>query len=179
MPKNTKGGKGYKKHKSGRTRIQSKETVLDITAGQGYFAIVDKLLGCNKVNVIKQGDTVPIQVTIPGRMYKRPGQWMKKGSTVLVRTMDDTIVKVIRDNETTYTNATNIAYDDDDIFGENDDEEEDEEEDKFRELTKPKHKQTNEGKGKRGEGKSFSTDHMFDTLDAIIENGDDINIDDI
>lgn len=97
--RNVKGGKGYKKRKTNRERVQPKQDYsINVEEGEGYFATVRRILGGNQVEVTLNNGTIGT-VVIPGRMKKgRRGGWIKQNMIVLVNTEHE-ILKIIRDSD--------------------------------------------------------------------------------
>jgi translation initiation factor IF-1 len=97
--RNTKGGKNYKKRKTNRERnIPKKEYSVNVEEGEGYYAIVRRILGGNQVEVTMNNGTIDV-VTIPGRMRKgRRGCWIKQDAKILVNA-DKEILKIVRDTD--------------------------------------------------------------------------------
>jgi translation initiation factor IF-1 len=174
IPKfNVKGGKHYKKNKTGRVRAEKIKVIIDIEAGEGYYATVKKLLGCNNV-LVELKDGTEKQVSIPGKMYKRPGCWMKPGFEILVDS-DDTVVRIIRENDKEFAEAIK-KNNKKDIFG--NDEEDEEVDDMFdvlahRENTNRAAKGTS--RSQIGKEKSFSTEAEIKANNATIKTISDNN----
>lgn len=118
MP-NIRGGKGYKKSKSGRVknRPEKKNEVVDVAAGEGFFAKVKNKLGGKpaRIEVTLSNGTTNI-VYVRGRMHKKV--WINEGLIVLVN-KDMEIIKVIKDSDENSKqaiymldkfNAGNVSY---------------------------------------------------------------------
>jgi translation initiation factor IF-1 len=180
IPKfNTKGGKNYKRNKTGRVRAEKIKVMIDVEAGEGYYATVKKLLGCNNV-LVELKDGTEKQVSIPGKMYKRPGCWMKPGFEILVD-CDDTVVRIIRENDKEFAEAIK-KNNKKDIFG--NDEDEDEVDDMFDVLANRQNSnRTTKGTSRSqiGGEKSFSTEAEMRasnaTVKATTNNSDDSDSD--
>jgi translation initiation factor IF-1 len=95
--RNAKGGKGYKKRKTNRVRVQPKQDYSNnVEEGEGYFATVRRILGGNQVEVMLSNGTIET-VAIPGRMRKgRRGGWIKQNMLVNVNTENE-ILNIIKD----------------------------------------------------------------------------------
>jgi translation initiation factor IF-1 len=110
---NIRGGKHYKKAKSGRVKINKQCAKIDIENKQGYYATVVKMLGTNKVAVRNNENKQEYTVIIPGKLYNRGGakNRIKIDSQVLISGQPDInimgeIVSVIRPSDSTYAEAT-------------------------------------------------------------------------
>ena len=113
---NIKGGKGYKKAKTGRVRASKHDISLDVEGGEGYYGTVTKLLGEKRIEV-KLHDGNIKQATIPGRMYKK--QWIKPGFVVLINN-DYEIMKIVREHDKNAKEASELLQKSsgtDNIFG--------------------------------------------------------------
>ena len=100
--RNTRGGKGYKKMKSGNVRRKSKnpDQPVDTTTGIDHYAIVSKRLGDNRLMVkLDNGDEV--QAVIPGRFRRKV--WFNAGDYIQVQRSGedyyDVIQKIVNENE--------------------------------------------------------------------------------
>jgi translation initiation factor 1A len=107
MP-NIRGGKGYKKGKSGRVRERpdKKIEVVDVSAGEGFFAKVEKKLGGKpaQIEVTLNNGTKSIAF-VRGKMHKKV--WINIGMIVLVN-KDMEIIKIIRDSDKDVIKATEM-----------------------------------------------------------------------
>jgi hypothetical protein len=110
---NTKGGKNYKKNKSGRVREVRQRATIDVESGEGYYGTIVKMCGCDNVSVQARTDNEIYRVQIPGRMYNRGGSKnrLKVGDEVLVLgPLDKNIIGVIdravRSTDLDYNTAT-------------------------------------------------------------------------
>jgi len=131
--RNIRGGKNYKKMKSGNVRRKSKNPDLpvDTTTGIDHYAIVSKRLGDNRL-MVKLDTGNEVQAVIPGRFRRKV--WFNAGDYIQVqRTGEDyydVIQKIVNENElakaqTAIGKKENTA---DDVFLPDIGEEEDEEE---------------------------------------------------
>lgn len=109
---NTKGGKNYKKNKTGRVRVAKTRPKIDVDGGDGYYGTVTKMCGCDNVTVQARSDNEIYRVQIPGRMYNRGGakNRLKVGDEVLVSgTLDKNIIgiidRIVRSNDVDYGEA--------------------------------------------------------------------------
>jgi len=100
--RNIRGGKNYKKMKSGNVRRKSKnpDIPVDTTTGIDHYAIVSKRLGNNRILVkLDTGDEV--QAVIPGRFCRKV--WFNAGDFVQVQHVGDdyydVIQKIVNENE--------------------------------------------------------------------------------
>jgi initiation factor 1A len=91
---NTKGGKAYKKQKKSNDN-DNKNITLPKDHNQ-IFAQVTKLYGGKNIGV-KCTDDVNRMARIPGRLYKKGGQWMQVNDIVLVLTdeTDNTACEIV------------------------------------------------------------------------------------
>jgi translation initiation factor IF-1 len=82
--RNTFGGKGYKKAKSGNVRRRSKnpDMPVDVSTGYDHYAIVLKKLGNNRLHV-KLDNGLEVQAVIPGRFMKKV--WFNAGDYIHVK----------------------------------------------------------------------------------------------
>jgi initiation factor 1A len=100
--RNTRGGKSYKKNKSGNIRRKSKNPDLpvDTTTGIDFYAVVLKRLGDNRIQV-KLDNGAEVQAAIPGRFRRKV--WFNAGDYVQVQHVGehyyDLIQKIINQNE--------------------------------------------------------------------------------
>jgi initiation factor 1A len=118
------------KQQKGRKLSVKHYEKIDVKSGEGYYGVVEKILGDNKLNV-KCNDGVIRQAIIPGRFYKRV--WMKIGSKIVLN-IDCEVVQVLNENDKIFAEADkmmkNSKNSDNNIFYEGSDEEdEDEDED--------------------------------------------------
>ena len=107
--RNTKGGKGWKKRKTGRERAVPKQNIveIDVDKGEGYYAVVKRILIGNQVEVKTSNGTIET-VIIPGRMKKgRRGNWIKQDMLLLVDKFND-IIKIIKSNDRDIKKATDM-----------------------------------------------------------------------
>lgn len=128
---NSKGGKNYKRNKTGRVRVTRTRAKIDTDSGDGYYGTVMKMCGCDNVTIQARADNELYRVQIPGRMYNRGGSKnrLKVGDEVLVLgPLDKNIIgvidRIVRSTDVDYgeaTKNTKSLFDDDD-----DDEEVDE-----------------------------------------------------
>ena len=186
---NIKGGKGYKKAKTGRVRAAKHDISLDVEGGEGYYGTVTKLLGEKRIEV-KLHDGNIKQATIPGRMYKK--QWIKPGFTVLINN-DYEIMKIVREHDKDAKEANELLQKSsgtDNIFRQiiEEDSGDDEVADTLgmavvSEIRNPNMKQVLERKAinkerdiTRRAGKQFTD---FEALNAQVTSTSPVNIDDI
>ena len=100
--RNVRGGKNYKKMKSGNARRKSKnpDMPVDTTTGVDHYGIVSKRLGDNRL-LVKLDNGVDVQAVIPGRFKRRV--WFNTGDYLQVeRTGDDyydVIQKIVNESE--------------------------------------------------------------------------------
>ena len=98
MP-NTRGGKGYKKGKTGRVKTRPEKAIesVDVTEGEGFYARIKKRLGGKpaKFEVTLSNGTTS-EVIVRGKMHKKV--WINPGMLVLVNSGQE-IVKVIRETD--------------------------------------------------------------------------------
>lgn len=87
--------KKLKKSKGSNTRNKRVAPDIDVQAGEGFYGIVEKILGGNIVSV-KLNDNTIKQARIPGKFLKKV--WIKPGYKVLLN-LDLEIVHVIRDTD--------------------------------------------------------------------------------
>jgi initiation factor 1A len=82
--RNTFGGKGYKKAKSGNVRRRSKnpDMPVDVSTGYDHYALVLKKLGNNRLSV-KLDNGQEVQAVIPGRFMKKV--WFNVGDHIHVK----------------------------------------------------------------------------------------------
>lgn len=110
---NAKGGKSYKKNKTNRVRITKERAKVDVDSGDGYYATITKMCGCDNVTVQAKNDNEMYRVQIPGRMYNRGGSKnrLKVGDEVLVlgpldKNIIGVIERVVRSTDVDYGEAT-------------------------------------------------------------------------
>lgn len=110
---NSKGGKNYKKNKTGRVRITRTRAKIDVDSGDGYYGTVTKMCGCDNVTVQARSDNEMYRVQIPGRMYNRGGSKnrLKVGDEVLILgPLDKNIIgvidRIVRSTDIDYGEAT-------------------------------------------------------------------------
>ncbi len=100
--RNIRGGKNYKKMKSGNVRRKSKnpDQPVDTTTGVDHYAIVMKRLGDNRL-LVKLDTGAEVQAVIPGRFRRKV--WFNAGDYIQVeRTGDDfydIMQKILNENE--------------------------------------------------------------------------------
>jgi translation initiation factor IF-1 len=98
MP-NTRGGKGYKKGKTGRVKTRPEKAIesVDVTEGEGFYARIKKRLGGKpaKFEVTLSNGTTS-EVIVRGKMHKKV--WINPGMLVLINNGQE-IVKVIRETD--------------------------------------------------------------------------------
>ena len=131
--RNVRGGKNYKKMKSGNARRKSKnpDMPVDTTTGVDHYAVVSKRLGDNRL-MVKLDNGMEVQAVIPGRFKRRV--WFNAGDYIQVqRTGDDfydVVQKIVNESEqakaqTAVGKKENTA---DDVFMPDIEEEDEEEE---------------------------------------------------
>lgn len=110
---NAKGGKNYKKNKTGRVRIINERAKIDVDGNDGYYGTVIKMCGCDNVTVKAKKDDELYRVQIPGRMYNRGGSKnrLKPGDEVLVlgpldKNIIGVIERVVRSTDIDYAEAS-------------------------------------------------------------------------
>lgn len=155
---NTKGGKNYKKHKTGRVRAERKQDKIDVDGGEGYYATITKMCGCDNVMVQARENNEIYRVQIPGKMYNRGGSRnkMKVGDEVLVlgpldKNVIGVINRIVRNTDVDFANATKgnkNGFDDDD----------DEEVDDTYEALVRMGKRGGKGSSHKGGEKQYSTE---------------------
>ena len=100
--RNIRGGKNYKKMKSGNVRRKSKNPDLpvDTTTGIDHYAIVSKRLGDNRL-MVKLDTGNEVQAVIPGRFRRKV--WFNAGDYIQVQCTGedyyDVIQKIVNENE--------------------------------------------------------------------------------
>lgn len=126
---NSKGGKNYKKNKTGRVRVTRTRAKVDVDSGDGYYGTITKMCGCDNVTVQARADNELYRVQIPGRMYNRGGSKnrLKVGDEVLVlgpldKNIIGVIERVVRSTDIDYGEATKNTKKS--LFEEDDDENE-------------------------------------------------------
>ena len=180
---NIKGGKGYKKAKTGRVRAPKHDISLDVEGGEGYYGTVTKLLGEKRIEV-KLHDGNIKQATIPGRMYKK--QWIKPGFVVLINN-DYEIMKIVREHDKNAKEASELLQKSsgtDNIFGNIIEDSDDEVAETLgQEIKNPNMKQVLERKAQNKErdiarrsGKQFTDTEL---LSEQVQSSSPVNIDDI
>lgn len=95
VTRNIRGGKNYKKMKSGNVRRKSKnpDQPVDTTTGIDHYAVVSKRLGDNRLLVkLDTGDEV--QAVIPGRFRRKV--WFNAGDFIQVQQAGDNYFDVIQ-----------------------------------------------------------------------------------
>jgi len=98
-PVNKKGGKNYKKTKTRRVReIKHK---VDISSDDGYYGLIMKMLGCNRIEALLHNGEKE-QVVIPGKFRKRI--WLKKNDMVQIND-DMEIVRIVKKTDPDYKDA--------------------------------------------------------------------------
>ena len=133
ITRNTRGGKNYKKMKSGNVRRKSKNpnTPVDTTTGVDHYAVVSKRLGDNRI-MVKLDTGIEVQAVIPGRFRRKV--WFNAGDFIQVQCAGDdyydVIQKIVNENElvkaqTAIRKKENTT---DDVFMPNIEEEDDDEE---------------------------------------------------
>lgn len=117
--------KKIKRNKGGNKVSKRKVPDIDVQGGEGYYGIVEKILGGNIISV-KLNDNTTKQARIPGRFFKKV--WLKPGSKVLLNN-DLEVVHVIRDSDTKSAEAErmlrNAGNDGNNIFQDYSDSEDD------------------------------------------------------
>jgi initiation factor 1A len=119
--RNTRGGKAYKKTKSGNVRRRSKnpDMPVDTTTGIDHYGVVTRRLGDNRL-IVKLDTGSEIQAVIPGRFRRRV--WFNSGDYVQVQSVGDNfydvIQKIVNENEQAKAQATigKKEYTENDIF---------------------------------------------------------------
>jgi len=154
---NTKGGKNYKKNKTGRVREIKERAKIDVDNGEGYYATITKFCGCDNLIVQARENNESYRVQIPGRMHNRGGgkNRLKVGDEVLVlgpldKNVIGVIERAVRSTDVDYGNATNINKS---IFDDKSDEEID---DGYDELVK--FSRRNKSQSHKGGDKIYSTE---------------------
>jgi len=100
--RNIRGGKAYKKMKSGNVRRRSKnpDAPVDTTTGIDHYAIVIKRLGDNRI-LVKLDTGQEVQAVIPGRFRRKV--WFNAGDYIQIQCSSancyDVIQKIINENE--------------------------------------------------------------------------------
>lgn len=98
---------------------------LDVQGGEGYYGIVEKILGGNIISV-KLNDGTTKQARIPGKFRNKV--WLRAGSKVLLN-IDMEVVNIIRENDSKSSEVDrmlrNAGNDGNEIFqyGDDDDDE--------------------------------------------------------
>jgi translation initiation factor IF-1 len=107
MP-NTRGGKGYKKGKTGRVKTRPEKVIesVNVLEGEGFYARVKKRLGGKpaKFEVVLSNGTTS-EVIARGKMHKKV--WINPGMLVLVNSGNE-IVKIIKENDKDAREANDI-----------------------------------------------------------------------
>ncbi len=100
--RNVRGGKNYKKMKSGNVRHKSKNPDLpvDTSTGVDFYAVVTKRLGDNRL-LVKLDTGVEVQAVIPGRFRRKV--WFNAGDYIQVKSVGDDfydiVQKIVNENE--------------------------------------------------------------------------------
>lgn len=195
--------KKIKRNKGGNKQSKRKIPDIDVGAGEGYYGMVEKVLGHNIISV-KLNDNTTRQARIPGKFFKKV--WLKSGSKVLLNN-DFEVVHVIRDTDVKSSEADrmlrNAGNDGNNIFQDysdssDDDDGDDNNEqdqlikksvnvDKTKEMLAKKEKEKAKDSERKG-GRVFrSADEIEKEMSDLIFNSNkhnsesdgDINIDDI
>ena len=173
---NVKGGKNYKKNKSGRVREVKERKKIDIENEEGYYGTITKMCGCDNVTVRAKLDNELYRVQIPGRMYNRGGakNRLKVGDEVVILGKRDATTIGVIDRKVTasdidYGTATRNINDINNIFAED----EIESDDIYSTLTKNTNRTKKDNK-KCGE-KKYSTEEeiMADIANITINEDSD------
>lgn len=176
---NKKGGKHYKKNKSGRVRIIRERASVDVENGKGYYGTIVKMCGCDGVMVKARSDNQLYRAIIPGRMYNRGGSKnrMKIGDeVVVVGPLDvnvigeiDRIIKVTDIDYGEITKNTNSA-----MFDTLTDQDDETDETYDLLLNMGRNKKSN-----KGAERVFSTEEeiLAGINNTIVENSEELNID--
>ncbi len=192
--------KKIKRNKGGNKQSKRKIPDIDVHGGEGYYGIVEKVLGHNIISV-KLNDNTTRQARIPGKFFKKV--WLKSGSKVLLNN-DFEVVHVIRDTDIKCAEADrmlrNAGNDGDNIFqdcSDSSDEDEDENQqnqpikkidniDKTKEILAKKEKAKVKDSERKGGRVLRSVDEIEKEMSEIISNAKksesdvkNINIDDI
>lgn len=96
-----------KRNKSNRQRFEKKIPDISVEDGEGYFGIVENIIGGNRINV-KLNNGTTNNAIIPGRYRNR--NWLKIGMKVLLN-LDYEIVHIIRDNDVRAIEADKMLRD--------------------------------------------------------------------
>lgn len=132
--------KKLKRSKGGNKPSKRKIPELDVLSGEGFYGMVEKVLG-DKIVSVKLNDGTTRQAKIPGKFFKKV--WLKNGSKVLINN-DMEIVHVIRENDIKSAEADRMLRtgggDDYNIFqnysDSDDDDDENNEDEKNQEIKK-------------------------------------------
>ena len=81
--------KGNKQKKASRAR---KSAVVGLDESVDQYAVVDRLMGGNHIEVKTLKDDKPVMVSIPGRFYKRV--WFNKGDVVIISKIIDNLFEI-------------------------------------------------------------------------------------
>jgi translation initiation factor IF-1 len=98
MP-NTRGGKGYKKGKTGRdkSRPEKKLEIVNVAEGEGFYARIKKRLGGKPAKFeIALSNGTSGEAIARGKMHKKV--WINPGMLVLINSGNE-IIKVIRESD--------------------------------------------------------------------------------
>ena len=164
------GATHVKKTRRGRTVI--KDTGIDVEKGEGFYGIVNKMLGTNRLLVTLNNGS-EVQATFSNKFKKRI--WIKVGDIVLINDSHEIEQKIDKDNKRSYeANAMikksipmNMYFIKEEL-----DEDEDEDEDENKDVSKTS--KPEKTLTKRGTGEKIFTDP-----DELKKQFEELNIDDI
>lgn len=188
--------KKLKRSKGANKPSKKKIPDIDVQGGEGYYGIVEKIMGGNIVSV-KLNDNTTKMAKIPGKFFKKV--WMRAGTKVLLN-LDLEIVHVIRDTDLKSSEADrmlrNAGNDGDNLFQYNSDSESESDDNddetpikktdnigKIKELMSKKEndklRDANRKGGRVIRDEDIIQKELGEVKNSNIQNTDDININDI